>query len=372
MTNYRCGECGVEGVAGQAEHKAGCSRIESSSVGDEVRMAFVGETKAVNAETRTVDHVISTKTIDRMNDVVEPLGWDFKDYMKNPVVLADHSYSIHSIIGKNLELRKNRLGVQAKTEFHDFGLGAHAFNLVEAGMVKGWSVGFRGIEEHSISDGIKGKCAVCKSTHKTLLGGRDPETVWIYGKHFLSQKLLEYSLVAIPANPDTVTQALQKGLVDENSAQFLFCNPKTGEHPFTPSDQGMFYEAVMSKFKDLQIGTAHIMNRLTDLQAKLDDFDLDILRANIDALSESTKTIFTASHSEADEEKEEEKPTDRQVAAEPKAISDPEPASDEEAKPTSFPVDRTARMDGLINLANALRRDTRAHTIKGALPKGTK
>jgi HK97 family phage prohead protease len=131
---------------------------------------------------------------------VEPSGAEVANFMRNPVVLADHDYTIGSVIGKATRLSIDGDGIHATTKFHDKGLGQEAFDLVEAGMVRAWSVGFKPIE----TDSVKDKHGVTR------------------GFHFKKWELLEYSLVAIPANPDAVMEAVKRGLVAAGNTHIFF------------------------------------------------------------------------------------------------------------------------------------------------------
>jgi HK97 family phage prohead protease len=158
------------------------------------------EVKAVNTDKREVLHLISTVTEDRAGDIVEPSGANVANYMKNPVVLADHNYSIGSIIGRNTSLEVTKEGLWARTQFHKEGLGRDAFNLVKEGFARAWSIGFRPIVFDSRKD-EKGK--------------------QLRGFHFKEWELLEYSLVAIPMNPDAVMNAVKCGIVSESNVTKL-------------------------------------------------------------------------------------------------------------------------------------------------------
>lgn len=148
---------------------------------------------------RQVTHVISTARLDRNNRMVEPSGWKLARYRANPVVLADHDYSIERIIGRG-DVKIEGDALMSTTEFAKDGLGNVAFRLVQAGLAKSWSVGWMGIKQHRI--GEVEDCERCKAAGKVD-----------YGRHFVTQELLEYSLVAIPANPDAVLGLQQAGLL---------------------------------------------------------------------------------------------------------------------------------------------------------------
>lgn len=186
---------------------------------------FIPETKDINVAKREVTHLITNDSWDRAGDLVEEDGWDFDAYKRNAVVLADHRYSIFSIIGKSIGLDKGKEGIFSTTRFDQGGIGVEAFRLVEADLAKAWSVGFRGLEFESIMQGSKAKCATCAKRMKVereRLGLDDTEPVWLWGTHFTRQELMEYSLVAIPMNADIVSHAVSQGLVSKGHVPLFF------------------------------------------------------------------------------------------------------------------------------------------------------
>lgn len=182
---------------------------------------FTPEIKDINTEKRSVTHLITNETADRGGDIVSSDGWVTDHYAKNPIVLADHRYSIFSIIGRAMEVRKSdsEKGLVASTVFHDKGPGAEAFELVKAKMARAWSVGFRGLKYDMITDDAEKGCDICVDAMKHA---EDPVEKHIRGRHFKLQEMLEYSLVAIPMNPDIVMEAINSGMVSKRYVPLLF------------------------------------------------------------------------------------------------------------------------------------------------------
>lgn len=168
------------------------------------RVAFVPEIRKIDDEARTVTHLITSDALDRMGDVIDVAGWDFKNFMRSPRVFVDHDYRIEKLIGRATNLTRTGKGIEATTQFTDVGLGAYAFDLVKSEFAGEWSVGFRGNDSHWITD-HEGPCETCEAV---LRRKKKPRYL---GRHFTSQELLEYSLVGIPANPEAVTLAISKG-----------------------------------------------------------------------------------------------------------------------------------------------------------------
>lgn len=121
---------------------------------------------------------ITSSAVDRQNEVVDPNGWDFSAYEKNPVILDNHRYeSIEDILGRALlPLRRLPDGWEVDILLSSCDKAKTARTLIDEGMLNAVSVGFRSLE-------------------------REREgTVLVHRK----QELLEISLVSIPANPEAI------------------------------------------------------------------------------------------------------------------------------------------------------------------------
>jgi hypothetical protein len=58
------------------------------------------QVKIEDDKERMFDVVATTEDVDRDNEVIKVNGWDTKNWEKNPVVLANHHYTIENIVGK--------------------------------------------------------------------------------------------------------------------------------------------------------------------------------------------------------------------------------------------------------------------------------
>lgn len=138
--------------------------------------------KEIDERDMTIVHYISTVTPDRYNEVMNPDGMDDSDFRKNPVVFFGHRNS-GLPIAKNLWLKKDGFGVIAKTQFDSSDTAREVFRLNKEGYLNAWSVGFMYNGEPEYRDGL----------------------------YYVSKwKLLEYSSVAIPANPDCLNLMLKE------------------------------------------------------------------------------------------------------------------------------------------------------------------
>ena len=173
--------------------------VEDDLVPSYARTLCCTTIKAVNKSEREVAHVITTRNADRVGDVVDASGADLANYLRHPVVMADHSYSIDRIIGRAVNLTVSDDGIFARTKYRDTPLGRDAFNLAAEGL-GAWSIGFRPISFKAMKD----------------------EKGITKGFHFTKWELLEYSQVAIPMNPDAVQNALTRGWVTEENLKTFF------------------------------------------------------------------------------------------------------------------------------------------------------
>lgn len=178
---------------------------------DRRKECFAPDLKDVNESKRQITHLISTAKLDRAGDIVDVEGWDLRSYRRNPVVVADHSYSIGALIGTGKPF-KGEDGLYSTTTFADTELGEQAWELARQRIARGWSVGFQVIKggSHRMSESAE-DCETCAKV-------KNPG----WGVHFTKQELLEYSLVAVPMNPDTVTHAMDTCGVTQKTLNVFF------------------------------------------------------------------------------------------------------------------------------------------------------
>lgn len=153
-----------------------------------LKKVFTSEIKSIDEKENTLTAYISTDTIDRMKEVLDPKGVDVSQYRKNPVVLWAHDYE-KPPIGKALWVKRDGQGILSKVKFATTSFAQEIFQLYKEGFLKAFSVGFIPRETED-GDGEKQP----RRTYKK----------W---------ELLEYSAVPVPANPDALALAIQKGVL---------------------------------------------------------------------------------------------------------------------------------------------------------------
>ena len=134
---------------------------------------------------RTFKVVASTEDSDRSWEIIKASGWDYINFMKNPVIIANHVYKIENIVGKatSIYVKDNQLIIEwVFSESNP--LGKLLADLYEEWMVKTVSVWF-----------------IPKS--------RDEGNKRI----ITNAELLELSFVAVPCNPNALSLD-QKSLLE--------------------------------------------------------------------------------------------------------------------------------------------------------------
>ena len=135
---------------------------------------------------RTFKVVASTEDSDRSWEIIKASGWDYTNFMKNPVIIANHVYKIENIVGKatSIYVKDNQLIIEwVFSESNP--LGKLLADLYEEWMVKTVSVWF-----------------IPKS--------RDESNKRI----ITNAELLELSFVAVPCNPNALSLD-QKSLLEQ-------------------------------------------------------------------------------------------------------------------------------------------------------------
>jgi len=152
------------------------------------------EVKVLDAQSGTVEAVVSTESRDRDGDVIRQSGWQLDDFNRHPVLLSSHNYgSLQSQIGTwtSMAIRGKRLVGKAQYFIGDGNAEADwAWKLIQRG-VGAFSVGF--IPDMALAEELDGN-------------GMVPSY------EFNGQTLLEVSQVTIPSNPDALQRMKALGV----------------------------------------------------------------------------------------------------------------------------------------------------------------
>jgi len=146
------------------------------------------KSRVVDAKKGRYEITVSTETRDRDKDIVRAAGVDTANYERNPIVTWSHLYH-EPPIGRSLELKKiPGLGIKAIFEFPPFGTYDKAdviHRLFDLNFINAASIGFQPLESKPFPDG---------------------------GQDFVRTELLEWGLVVVPSNADSLALSLQKAL----------------------------------------------------------------------------------------------------------------------------------------------------------------
>lgn len=163
-----------------------------------------------NNEEEFFHWIMSTMDLDRDKEKVDVKGWLLETYLKNPVVLWSHDWSLPAIgYAKNVKADDVLSGdlIFNSKEIDSFGWSIG--QRVKEGSLRSGSVGFR-VEEVEFID------------HKSNV---DEEADLIYRK----QELLEFSICNVPANPfaqymGTDAKGYRESRRDDSSSLYTISN----------------------------------------------------------------------------------------------------------------------------------------------------
>ncbi len=158
----------------------------------------------VDMENRTVRSTISTPTLDREHEVILSTGIQYKKYLDNmPIVLWNHDRD--RVLGKCIHIDVDENGMHAVTQFtprppdHEGEWFPDTIlTFMEHGAVRGCSTTILPDKNH----------VRCTKKDKMIYG---PTLKRLYGRG----ELMEYSIVALPANGECFAKSLKESGLDE-------------------------------------------------------------------------------------------------------------------------------------------------------------
>ena len=167
---------------------------------------------AETEEQKGIAWTFSTFDLDRYHERIDPLGWDYSQFVKNPVIEWAHRYDIPAI-GKAENIFADDSGLHGVLVFNPKEYDPFGWSIgerVKAGVIRAGSVGFRVIEIEipSKEDSRDGTSLI-----------------------FRKQELLEFSVCNVPANPFALAKAMTEANQDISQPHFWggFINNIQGE-----------------------------------------------------------------------------------------------------------------------------------------------
>ena len=203
------------------------------------RMYSVLHVKAVEEEQRIIRGVATTPNPDRVGDIVEPLGVQFK----NPMPLL-HQHDHDKPVGTVTFDRPTRDGITFEARLPKIEEPGPlrdrvemAWGEVKAGLVRAVSIGFRALEYSFLDEG---------------------------GIRFNKSEVLELSLVSVPANADAVISTIKS--IDRPLLAATGKEPKATDRPVRPGASGKSVKTVNLRPKE-GTGMKTIAEQIAALEA---------------------------------------------------------------------------------------------------------
>jgi len=147
-----------------------------------------------------MEFILSDATPDRFGDIVEVEGWQFANFSKNPVALFNHRADFP--IGTWSKIRIGEKALRGDLILAPKGISERIDEirgLVEAGVLRAVSVGFKPLSSRPVDDKHRGPFEMGPSI-------------------FTKCELVECSLVSIPANPNALAVAKSLHISPETQA----------------------------------------------------------------------------------------------------------------------------------------------------------
>lgn len=231
------------------------------------------------------EFVLSDATVDRYGDVVEPDGWDLRNFKRNPIALFAHQSDFP--VGTWADLRVQGGKLLGRLVLAAKGTSARLdelIALVEQDILRAVSVGFRPIKQEPMD--------------KDRPYG---------GQRYLRQELLETSLVSVPANPAAVALAKSLNISSETMALVFGEHAESGRAIVrepggtatkpTQTRGPLAMNTLSQRIENAQHDLVLKMDKLTELNGA-DDLDLDAIDALTEEIGLVERTISTLRKSE--------------------------------------------------------------------------
>src|SRR5262252_6960031 len=171
-----------------------------------------------------MEFVLSDDSLDRMGDTISADGWQIDSFAKNPIALFNHNPSFP--IGRWQDLRVDKNALKGRLVMAPLGTSNRIDEirkLIEAGILRAVSVGFRDIESEPLDK-------------------KNPFS----GRRFLKQELVETSLVSVPANPNALAVVKSLG-ISPQTQELIFAKHGNQDEPKRREFTGKHAKATRSE-----------------------------------------------------------------------------------------------------------------------------
>jgi len=212
-------------------------------------------------EIHGMDFILSDETPDRMGDIIQADGWQIESFSKNPIALFNHNPNFP--VGRWQDLKVDKGALRGKLIMAPAGTSNRIDEirkLIEAGILKAVSVGFRDIES-------------------VPLDKKNPFS----GMRFLKAELVETSLVSVPANPNALAVSKSLG-ISPATLELVFAKhgnrDKIKRREFTGKHAGIHRE------KGRRAMTAPLAERISKIETLINE-SKDLLAEHWDGIDQT-------------------------------------------------------------------------------------
>lgn len=221
---------------------------------EDLNMKTIHKTNSDNGT--TMEFVLSDETPDRYGDIIQADGWDLKNFKKNPIALFNHNSDFPIGRWEKLQVVDNSLRGYLKMAPAGTSPRIDEIrNLIEAGILRAVSVGFRPVESTALEGSRNG------------------------GRRYLKSELLETSLVSVPANPNAIAVAKSLNVSRETLDVVFAKNGEIDNSQVTRNTKASMPKNLPTQRKSPPM---NIAQRITEAQTRLTG-----LREQLDAHIES-------------------------------------------------------------------------------------
>ncbi|MCC6483340.1 MAG: hypothetical protein IT209_00710 [Armatimonadetes bacterium] len=253
-------QSGVQARLGDEEHPELLRKARASQLSIED-----GERAAIQ--------VISTRDVDRDDDIMDPKGCVLDEYRLNPVVLWNHDYS-QPPVAKCVDIRADAEKITVKSVYAQTPFAEEVYQLKREGILQAASVGFVPLEVvYKGSDGWAD--TVNELKERWGVNARYFSDAWRVIKRWM---LLEYSDVPIPANQNALQVAVGKS-IDEKLLRQLKANATEVEAEETPPHTDEAPAQPVRSLDDIKVSPVRIVPAGRFVSVRERPVEADVLEA---------------------------------------------------------------------------------------------
>lgn len=210
---------------------------------------FKGTFKSINEETKTATVVVSTNSVDRDNEIIDPKAFKKRlgSYLAHPILLSSHNpWDLENQLGEAKSVNITDTGVEVEFEWYAGKTGPDGRSLnpkadwawfLAQKKIAAFSVGMRVFEWQD--------------------GQRNSDGTFVNGvrRTFTDVELLEISQVLIPANRDAMQT--RRGKADGEEAELLEMAAKSIKDEEWPEEPKAF-QITQEQYLDIKASISNI------------------------------------------------------------------------------------------------------------------